>query len=95
MNSPPVILDGESLMIEDTVRVAMRGAPVYLTEDPALLADLEASREFYLECIKSGRYAYGGGTGVGSNVTHILYKEDRNDVPRSRAARNYSVNSKH
>lgn len=76
MNSP-IILDGESLTVEDLVRVAMHGAPICLTDDPLLLADLEESRKFYLRCAESGLYAYGGGTGVGSNVIHIIQKEDR------------------
>ena len=73
----PVIVDGESLTIENFVRVALFGNPIYLTEDAKILADLRASRDFYWECVKKGLYAYGGGTGVGSNVVHIIPLEDR------------------
>ena len=71
-----VVVDGNSLRVEDLVAVARHGATASLTEDSAVLRLVEESRRFYLE---SGILAYGDGLGVGANVGKILPQNKRKE----------------
>ena len=73
-NKGPVVIDGETICIEDVADVARAGRKVVLHGDPKFLNDIADGREFYL---KSGVYAYGDKMGVGANVGKIIPEEKR------------------
>lgn len=71
MSDPsPVVLDGNSLTIEDIVAVGVGDRKVEL--DPAALERCRASREFLAEEVSAGRVIYGVNTSFGPMCNKII-----------------------
>src|SRR2546425_10639143 len=85
---PLVAIDGESLTVEEVVRVARNAEPVKLGH--AAIRRMEASRNALLEIVKSGRPAYGVTTGFGQLENVPISKGDalrlQENLVRSHAA---------
>ncbi len=69
-----VVLDGESLTIEDIVRVARQGDTVSL--DPTAAGRMEGSRRLVEKIGREGRVAYGVKTGIGELANVSIPDED-------------------
>ena len=69
MTLDPVILDGESLVLEDVIAVA-RGAPVVL--DPAALPRIERAYQAVEAWVEQGAVAYGITTGFGAFKDRLI-----------------------
>ena len=72
---PPVLLDGESLTLEDVERVARGGGPVAL--DPAAREKVLASRRVIEAAVAAERKVYGVSTGFGSLSDVFIGGADR------------------
>ena len=85
---PLLAIDGESLTVEEVVRVARNAEPVKLGH--AAVRRMEASRNALLEIVKSGRPAYGVTTGFGQLENVPISKGDalrlQENLVRSHAA---------
>ena len=70
MTHEPVTLSGEGLTIADLVRVARHGAPVRITDDPAVRNRIDQSRRIIMAAVDAGAAIYGVTTAFGgmSNV---------------------------
>ena len=70
MTNEPVTLSGEGLTIADLVRVARHGAPVRITDDPAVRNRIDQSRRIIMAAVDAGASIYGVTTAFGgmSNV---------------------------
>ena len=64
----PVIVDGESLSLDDVVRVARERTPVALTEDAAVRERIRASHALNDKLASEGTPIYGVTTGLGDSV---------------------------
>ncbi|OGF62450.1 hypothetical protein A2662_01645 [Candidatus Giovannonibacteria bacterium RIFCSPHIGHO2_01_FULL_45_33] len=69
-----IVLDGNSLLIDDIIVVSRGHMKVSLSDDEQFLNKISEGRKFYLE---SGVYAYGDKMGVGANVGKIIPEEKR------------------
>ncbi len=69
-----VRIDGESLTVEDVVRVARRGAAAEL--DPAALGRVAASRAVVDRCVEGGLVRYGITTGFGKFCDVVISPEE-------------------
>ena len=54
-----IIVRGESLTIDDVIRVARRGVGVGLTEEEMILQRIRKSHDFIEEAVESGQSIYG------------------------------------
>lgn len=70
----PVMVDGESLTIEDVVRVARQNEPVILHE--SAIPRIMSSRAVVETAIKEGEVVYGVNTGFGDLANVSINKED-------------------
>src|SRR3989454_605447 len=81
-------IDGESLTVEEVVRVARAGEPVTLSR--VALRRIEASRAALLRIVESGRPVYGVNTGFGQLENAPVSKADllrlQENLVRSHAA---------
>ncbi|MCD6461897.1 MAG: histidine ammonia-lyase [Thermoplasmata archaeon] len=73
-DSGPVVIDGESLGIEETVAVAREGRQAVLSPDAA--GRIEESRRVVEAIIESGQEVYGVRTGLGE-LEHVVLDSDR------------------
>lgn len=70
----PVMVDGESLSIEDVVQVARQNEPVILHE--SAIPRIKSSRAVVETAIKKGNVVYGVNTGFGDLADVSINKED-------------------
>ena len=70
----PVMVDGESLTLEDVVQVARYNEPVFLDESAILR--IKKSRALVETAIKEGRVVYGVNTGFGDLANVSINKAD-------------------
>jgi len=70
----PVMVDGESLTIEDVVQVARHNEPVIL--DDSAVPRIKSSRAVVETAIKEGDVVYGVNTGFGNLANVSINKED-------------------
>jgi len=61
----PVRIDGGHLTVDQVVQVARSGAPVRMTDDPAVLEKVNAAHEYVLRAVEAGKPIYGVTTGFG------------------------------
>ncbi|MGQ4870684.1 MAG: histidine ammonia-lyase [Candidatus Thorarchaeota archaeon] len=73
-----VTIDGESLTIEDVVRVARHGEDVTLTDDARM--KIEKSRQVIEAAIREGRTVYGVNTGFGDLANVSIAASDVADL---------------
>ncbi|MHA1248015.1 MAG: histidine ammonia-lyase [Candidatus Thorarchaeota archaeon] len=73
-----VTIDGESLTIEDVVRVARHGEDVALTDDARM--KIEKSRQVIEAAIREGRTVYGVNTGFGDLANVSIAASDVADL---------------
>src|SRR5688500_8323644 len=71
-----VVVDGESLTIEQLVMVAAQGAKVCLTDRPEVLRRMEASCRYVEKAVAAGRPIYGVTTGFGGMANIAIPKEE-------------------
>jgi histidine ammonia-lyase len=76
-----ILLNGESLTLEDVERVARQGTPVAL--DPAARPKVEASRHVIETALASGRPVYGVSTGFGLLSDVFIPDSDRDALQRN------------
>jgi histidine ammonia-lyase len=70
----PVMVDGESLTIEDVVQVARHNEPVILHK--SAISRIKSSRDVVERAIKEGEVVYGVNTGFGDLAEVSINKED-------------------
>ncbi|MBA3471505.1 MAG: aromatic amino acid lyase [Herpetosiphonaceae bacterium] len=78
--SSKVILTGEDLSIEDTVRVARHNQAVGLSDNPEILKRIEASCKYINQAVKSHQPVYGVTTGFGGMANVIISPEEAADL---------------
>lgn len=71
-----VSLDGTSLTIDDTVRVARYGTPVCLTEAPEIIQRVNAAYDYIADAAATGKPVYGVTTGFGGMAGLVISSED-------------------
>jgi phenylalanine ammonia-lyase len=69
-------ISGSDLGIPDVAAVARHRAPVQLSQDPTVSANIAASRRLLDEKLGRGEIIYGVNTGLGGNVRFILPAKD-------------------
>ena len=77
-----VTLDGTSLTLADIAAVARNGAPVALSDDPAVLARVQGSREVISNAVVRGEEIYGVTTLFGGMADVHVTREKLIDVQR-------------
>jgi phenylalanine ammonia-lyase len=75
-----VVIDGESLTLDDVANVARRGVPVRLTDDEALLSRIHASSQYISDAAAAGKPVYGVTTGFGGMANVVISSEDAADL---------------
>lgn len=82
-----IAVRGDSLTIDDIVRVARRGARVCLTEEMEILQRIHKSHEFIMKAVESDQTIYGVTTIFGGMANISVPKEDlealQNNIPWS------------
>ena len=71
-----IIVRGESLTIDDVIRVARRGVGVGLTEEEMILQRIRKSHNFIEEAVESGQSIYGVTTVFGGMSNISISKKD-------------------
>lgn len=82
MSTNSVVIDGQSLTLEDVAAVARQGATVALSGHPEVVRAMEASRALVGELIDRGVPVYGITTGFGDSVRHQIGPEQAPDLQR-------------
>jgi histidine ammonia-lyase len=77
----PLLIDGNSLTLEDVERVALRGTPVKLSS--GALGQIERSRALVEKVIKTGEPIYGVTTGFGKFKDVTIKPEDSRQLQRN------------
>jgi phenylalanine ammonia-lyase len=82
-----IVVRGDSLTIDDIVRVARRGYDVCLTEEEMILQRIDKSHEFIMQAVESNQSIYGVTTVFGGMSNISVSKEDaealQNNIPWS------------
>jgi len=84
-----ITIDGESLSIQDVVRVSRYGEPVGLSD--AAIPGIERSRDFVREIVREHRVVYGITTGVGELSNSLIPPEDAEQL-QVNLIRSHAVN---
>ncbi|MEW6250164.1 MAG: histidine ammonia-lyase [Planctomycetota bacterium] len=80
VSAPVVVLDGNSLSIEQIVAVARQHAPVGLA--PAAREQVQRSRDFLEKCVRDGMAIYGVTTGIGELARVRISPEQSAELSR-------------
>ncbi|MBA3469852.1 MAG: aromatic amino acid lyase [Herpetosiphonaceae bacterium] len=75
-----VYIDGQTLTLEQIVRVARFGAPVAIVDDPQLIDRIEASCEYIKTAVAQNQPIYGVTTGFGGMANVIIAPEEAADL---------------
>ena len=76
----PIVLRGKGLTIPDVVSAARLGAKVELTIEDDVVRRVEASHEYILRAVESGRAVYGVTTGFGGMAHTPISAADARDL---------------
>ena len=76
----PIVLRGKGLTIPDVVSAARLGAKVELTIEDDVVRRVEASHEYILRAVESGRAVYGVTTGFGGMAHTSISAADARDL---------------
>lgn len=80
METEPVVLRGEGLLIPDLVRVARDRVPVKLDDDPARLRRIEMSCRYIDTALDRGESIYGVTTSFGGMANIRISREEASDL---------------
>ena len=75
-----VIIRGESLTVDDVVRVARFGTKVSLTEEEPVLEKVQASFDFIMQAVDAERPIYGVTTGFGGMANVLISKDETTEL---------------
>jgi histidine ammonia-lyase/phenylalanine ammonia-lyase len=76
-----VVLDGQSLSLDDVARVVRQGARVSLRDDAAVLGAMTSSLELNRQLMSARMPIYGVTTGFGDSVRHQISPEQAQRLP--------------
>ena len=75
-----VIIRGESLTVDDVVRVARFGTKVSLTEEEPVLEKVQASFDFIMQAVDAEKPIYGVTTGFGGMADVLISKDETTEL---------------
>ena len=75
-----VIIRGESLTVDDVVRVARFGTKVRLTEEEPVLKKVQASFDFIMQAVDAEKPIYGVTTGFGGMADVLISKDETTEL---------------
>jgi phenylalanine ammonia-lyase len=75
-----VVVRGGNLSVNDVIRVARYHAPVRLTDDPQVLARVQAAWDYISTAAASGKPIYGVTTGFGGMADVVISGEDASEL---------------
>ena len=82
-NRSEIVLRGQDLTIEDTVRVARYGSPVAITRDRRILQRVEDSHNYITDAVESGKAIYGVTTGFGGMANTVIPPPDAAELQQN------------